>query len=319
MRATASRALPGETRYVDALAGTLMGGVYERGERENGVSSVAFWSLQATPRKATVWLVAVLGIAMIGGIDYYTGVELRVFPLYYAPISLLAWHVGTRSALLAAALSAATWLGFNVLGGLEVSSVGIWIANTFVQGASFATVGFLIASLKGALTRERGLSRTDSLTSLLNRRAFFEDAEPVLSLCRRKRRPVTLAYIDLDNFKTVNDTFGHQAGDDVLCRVGAVLRASTRPSDLCARLGGDEFAVLLTEANADDAAAALQRLRVLLCAATDSVACPISGSIGAVTFLTIPHDMEEMVRAADDRMYAAKAEGKNRLRLEVAS
>lgn len=281
------------------------------------VTPVKFWSLEATPSRTAVWLVAALGIVVIGGIDYYTGVELRVFPLYYAPISLIAWHMGTWSALLAAALCAVSWLGFNVLAVPSMSSAGIWVANTLVQGASFATIGYLIATLKAGVMRERGLSRTDSLTSLLNRRAFYEDAESMLSLCRRKGRPVTLAYIDLDNFKTVNDTFGHQAGDDVLTRVGAVLRASIRPSDLCARLGGDEFAVLLAEANADEAAAALERLRVLLHADVDAHTGPIAGTIGAVTFLAIPRDIEEMVRAADSCMYVAKADGKNRLRLVV--
>lgn len=282
------------------------------------MNPTALWSLQATPSRSIVWVVAVLGIVVIGGIDYYTGVELRVFPLYYAPISLLAWHVGTRSALLAAALSAASWLVFNMLAGLQMSSLGIWVGNTLVQGASFATVGYLIATLKGALTRERQLSRIDSLTSLLNRRAFYEDAEWMLALCRRKGRPVTLAYIDLDNFKAVNDTYGHQAGDDVLCRVSAVLHASLRPSDLCARLGGDEFAVLLPEADADDAAVALERLRTLLSTTIASDPSHITCSIGAVTFGSVPVSMDEMVRAADARMYAAKTEGKNRLHLETA-
>jgi diguanylate cyclase (GGDEF)-like protein len=190
--------------------------------------------------------------------------------------------------------------------------------NTLVQAASFAIVGLLIAALRGALIRERGLSRTDPLTSLLNIRAFYEEAAWILALCRRKGRPVTLAYLDLDNFKAVNDAMGHHAGDDLLRRVAALLRASTRPTDLCARLGGDEFAVLLPEVDPRDAAVTLERLLLRLSEAAASDTCRVTGSIGAITFTTVPEDLEDMVRAVDSRMYVAKAEGKNRLHLETA-
>jgi diguanylate cyclase (GGDEF)-like protein len=184
-----------------------------------------------------------------------------------------------------------------------------------VQAVSFAIVGLLIATLRGSLVRERGLSRADPLTSLLNTRAFYEQAPGALALCRRKGRPVTLAYIDLDNFKAVNDTLGHQAGDDLLRRVSVLLRASTRPSDLSARLGGDEFALLLPELDHGEAGAALERLRSRLADSFDWGRCPVTVSIGAVTFNTVPEHLEDMVKAADSLMYSAKTEGKNRLRL----
>jgi diguanylate cyclase (GGDEF)-like protein len=265
-----------------------------------------------------VWLTVLVGVAGIGAFDYSTGVELRVFPLYYAPISLAAWQLGRSGGLLSAALSSAFWLGSNHLAGLHLSHPGLLFANTLVQAVSFATVGYLIATLRDALARERGLSRTDPLTSLMNTRAFYEGADRVLALCRRKGHPVTLAYVDLDGFKAVNDHLGHPAGDAVLQRVAALLRASTRPSDLCARLGGDEFVVLLPEVGAQDAAVALERLRKTLSETVVSGGAPVTSSIGAVTFTTMPDTLDDMVRAADASMYAAKAAGKNRLRLEVA-
>ena len=266
----------------------------------------------------SVWIAAVLGVVVIGGVDYFSGTELRVFPLYYAPISLVAWYIGRSGALTVAALCAVSWLGSNFLAGLQYSSAAIWVANTLVQGSSFAIVGLLIATLRAALMREQGLSRTDPLTSLLNRRAFYEEGDRLLALCRRKGRPITMAYIDLDNFKTVNDEQGHQAGDDLLRRVAALLRASIRPSDISARLGGDEFAVLLPEVGADDAAVMLERLRSLLADTLGSNQPPLSGSIGGVTFVTAPDSVEEMVHQADSRMYVAKTTGKNRVQLEIA-
>jgi diguanylate cyclase (GGDEF)-like protein len=270
-------------------------------------------------RRFGVWALATAGIAAIASVDFLTGTELRVFPLYYGPISLVAWHVGRPGALIVAGLSGLAWFGSNHLAGLQFSHPGMWVANTLVQATSFATVGLLIATLRSGLKREQALARTDPLTSLLNRRAFYEEAAPILALCRRKERPVTLGYIDLDNFRVVNNTLGHQAGDDLLRKVAAAFRASTRPSDLCARLGGDEFAVLLAEVDARDAEVALERLRIRLAESVASDRCPVTGSIGAVTFTTVPDDLEDMIRAADFRMYVAKAAGKNRLSLETVA
>lgn len=270
------------------------------------------------PPARYVWIAGVLGVALIGVLDYFSGYELRVFPLYFAPVSLVAWYRGRSGALIVAALSAASWFGSNFFAGLHYANPGIWVANTLVQGSSFAIVGVLIATLRAALKREQGLSRIDPLTSLLNSRAFYEEAGRLLSLCRRKKHPVTVAYLDLDDLKSVNDIHGHQAGDALLRRFAEVLHASIRPSDLAARLGGDEFAILLFEVGPDAAATTLERLRSLLADTSASSPCPATASIGAVTFLTPPDNVEQMIHYADVRMYAAKTEGKDRIRLVVA-
>ncbi len=270
-------------------------------------------SSQPTTDHGLVWLEALLGIAAIGVVDFLTGIELRVLPLYYAPISLVAWRVGPGASLAAAGLCALSWVTSNFLAGLHYSRSWLWVVNTLMQAASFVIVGLLIATLKSAVSRERDLSRTDPLTGLPNTRAFYEDGARMLALCRRQGRPVTLAYVDLDDFKSVNDSRGHQGGDELLRSFAALLRETTRPSDLCARLGGDEFAVLLADADSGDASAVLERLRALL---SETVA--VTGTIGAVTFVTPPPTLQEMVSAADSQMYAAKADGKNRLRLGVA-
>jgi len=263
-----------------------------------------------------VWIPAASGMVAIGGLDYLTGGEIRIFPLYYAPISFVAWHRGRSDAIIAAALCALGWIGSNYLAGLRFAHPGIWVANTFVQGLSFAIVGLLIATLRAAVTRERGLSRTDPLTTLSNSRGFYEDAGRILARCRHTGRPITVAYIDLDNFKTVNDTLGHESGDHFLRRVAEHIRGAIRPSDLSARLGGDEFAVLLYEVGPDDAAVILERLRSSF---VGSVATggPVTVSIGGVTYITAPENVEQMVKRADSRTYEAKATGKNRVYLEV--
>lgn len=265
---------------------------------------------------AFVWTAGLLGVLVIGVLDYISGSELRVFPLYYAPISFVAWFQGRKGAIVAAVLSAFSWFTSNYFAGLQFSSALMWVANTLMQGASFALVGIVIATLRTALLRERGFSRSDPLTSLLNTEAFYQEAERTLALCRRKQRPVTIAYIDLDNFKDINDALGHQAADDLLRKVGKVLRSSLRPSDLTVRLGGDEFGILLPETGPQQAEATLTRIHSLLGHRLAPTA-EMTSSIGAVTFMTPPASVEEMVHQADIRRYAAKNRGRNRVQLDL--
>jgi diguanylate cyclase (GGDEF)-like protein len=268
---------------------------------------------------AAVWPAALFAIGLIGTFDYLTGTEVRTFPLYYVPISLLAWNHGRAGAVAGATACAAAWLASNVLAGLQYSGRDIWVINTAVQGASFAIVGILIAVLRDSIARERALNRIDQLTSRLNSRAFYDDALSLLSLCHRKGYAITLAYVDLDKFKDVNDRLGHRAGDELLRDVGRVFRHNVRPSDLVARLGGDEFAILLPHTDASGALPMLERVRLALRTTFESAAVPVTASIGAVTFMSAPKDIEQMVHDADACMYSAKNQGGDQVRVTVAS
>lgn len=265
------------------------------------------------PRPRYVWIGGLAAVLGIGAVDYYTGIELRVYPLYFGPIALLAWYQGRPGAVIGTFLASVTWLGANLLAGLRFSTDFIAVDNTVMQGASFLIVGLLIASLQDAVTRQHTLSRTDPLTAMLNARAFDDDAVRALATCRRSGRPVTLACIDLDDFKAVNDRQGHRAGDDLLRAVAGRLGASIRPSDVAARVGGDEFIVLFPEIGAPEAAVTMDRLHRALVDAPGSV----RSSIGAITYLRAPERVAEMVQRADALMYAAKRAGKDRVELAV--
>ncbi|MBF0393073.1 MAG: diguanylate cyclase [Alphaproteobacteria bacterium] len=158
------------------------------------------------------------------------------------------------------------------------------------------------------------LSRTDALTGLFNRRAFFEELGRRYLRLTRERRSAALIYVDLDNFKLVNDAHGHQKGDEALLAVRDLLLSHTRPSDLVARLGGDEFALWLEGA---DQVVAIRRSTSLV-AAGEELAC-WSGSADAPLHLSLgvavhdperPESLQELLARADHAMYEVKRGGK---------
>jgi len=153
-----------------------------------------------------------------------------------------------------------------------------------------------------------GLSHADDMTGLANRRGFEGALKQTLALARRHREGGVLAYMDLDDFKTVNDAYGHSAGDAVLRRIGELLRANVRSTDTIARLGGDEFAALLVRADPNEGRARALRLQRIVNASSAvwaGQALPMSVSMGVEAYG--PDDEpEELLRRADQLMYRNK-------------
>jgi diguanylate cyclase (GGDEF)-like protein len=164
-----------------------------------------------------------------------------------------------------------------------------------------------------------GLSLTDDLTSLVNRRGFDAALKQTLALARRHREGGVLAYLDLDDFKLVNDAYGHSAGDAVLRRIGELLRGNVRSTDVIARLGGDEFAALLVRADPNEGRARALRLQRILNASTAAwagQALPLSVSMGVEAYG--PEDEpDELLRRADMQMYRNKRRRQSLQRGEI--
>ena len=165
--------------------------------------------------------------------------------------------------------------------------------------------------LKQALQREQELSRVDLLTNVANRRAFYEVLEVESKRAKRYGRPLSVAYLDLDNFKAINDSLGHAVGDVLLAKVAGIMRANLRAGSCVARLGGDEFAIMIPEASAGETKCFLQRLRRLLLEQMQANQWPVTFSIGAAVFQESCDSVDEMVHAADQEMYAVKNRCKN--------
>jgi diguanylate cyclase (GGDEF)-like protein len=151
-------------------------------------------------------------------------------------------------------------------------------------------------------------ARTDELTSLPNTRGLFEHLDRHIAHCRDRSTPLGLLVCDLDDFKKVNDTFGHLAGNDLLRGVADTLRTSVRTGDCVARLGGDEFVVVMPEADAAAASLQVSRLAEAVAGASVGSGYPsISMSVGVAVYPDDGFDALALLAAADRRMYAAKA------------
>lgn len=160
------------------------------------------------------------------------------------------------------------------------------------------------------------LATSDPLTGLYNRRQFQELMEKEILRATRHGRALSLALVDIDHFKPVNDRHGHAAGDGVIRGVAQQLRRNARADQLIARIGGEEFALVYAEQNLDDAAAAAERLRIAVAAAPFELGgapVPITVSIGVAQWQRGMAGLADLMRAADQQLYRAKQEGRDRV------
>jgi diguanylate cyclase (GGDEF)-like protein len=185
---------------------------------------------------------------------------------------------------------------------------------------TIATAFILLAMSKERTElRHKTAAMTDPLTGLLNRRAFLQDAEALLLQQISRDRPIGVLLIDLDHFKSINDRFGHAAGDKVLQIFAKTAQANLRESDLVGRLGGEEFTVVLADASVDNAYLVADRLRnafATAAAVVDDQPLHATASIGVSVIVDPNQDLAKLITLADQALYLAKARGRNRV--EVA-
>lgn len=246
-------------------------------------------------------------IGIIGFIDYLTGSEFAFSVFYVIPIYLITWVTQRRFGLVASLVSATIWFVADVSVTQAYSFPLIPFWNSLIRLAFFIIITFLLSSVKNSLE----LAHTDHLTSAINSRYFYDLVQMEMDRFQRNQRPFTVAYLDLDNFKVVNDKLGHLAGDQVLITLVSSIREFIRKSDLIARLGGDEFAVLFPETDQEAARIIFSKILSGFVDAMTQKNWSITFSVGILTCMVTPPSTDEVVRMADELMYAAKAAGKN--------
>ena len=257
-----------------------------------------------------------VGWALLTGGVYLLNVrtphELRLEILYLIPVLLAAWHDGMHWGI--AFALATSLLRFSV--GLDQLPASTLLDYRVVSELAYlAVLGVAIAGLsqlRHTHSQLEQLATQDPLTNVLNARAFSHELAQELSRNRRYGRPLALIYLDLDDFKSVNDAHGDATGDAVLRLVADAMRAAVRQADVVGRLGGDEFGVLMPETDGDVAHAAATRLVIgirTVFRGTPSV----TASIGVVAVSGTEAGTDELLRKADQAMYAAKRAGKDRV------
>lgn len=252
-----------------------------------------------------ILIFSVMLVAGTGLVDYYNGLTFSTALFYIVPVALAAWYVGAFAGL-----------SLSVLSGLSLF-LADWVFLTGTRPFSelwnavfpfffFVVFVGVLVLFKRSLARETLLSRTDPLTGLWNRRYFYELVTAEVEIERRYGRPASFAFIDLDNFKKVNDTMGHEEGDEVLLAVANILKEHLRSTDSVARLGGDEFAVLLPESGPEASSAAIGKVRRAVADTARERKWPVTLSIGLVTYEEPPASAEAMLKEADNLMYEIK-------------
>jgi diguanylate cyclase (GGDEF)-like protein len=264
-------------------------------------------------------------VVVIGAIDYLSGPAIGFSLFYLGPIVYGAWKAQRGLGVALAFLAAAFWIGAEVAW-VGVTAVSMW--NGFTRLGIYVSMAWLIArvredqrelrALNARLTEhlehEQQLARTDPLTGLPNRRLFVDELRRATARIHRSGKPVAVAYIDLDGFKTFNDRAGHAAGDVVLRRFAEVLAGHVRGTDVAARLGGAQFGILLDRCTEENARTTSVRLVDQLTAALKEVAAADVGvCVGVACFSDDSFAPEAMIDHADAAMYCAKGQGVNRI------
>lgn len=261
-----------------------------------------------------VWLVAIGLAGLVGYLHLLTGLAYEFHLFFIVPVVLVAWFVNIRRGYVIASLTVILWyLADRQLGGEAADRLPL-LFNTLVRLSIFIAIVWLLGQLRLVLARESQLAREDSLTGLVNRRGFMQLGQGLLALAHRQQTPITAIFIDLDRFKEVNDSLGHEAGDTLLQEVARTLRQHLRSSDIAGRLGGDEFALILPGTDADAASAYAEALRDrLLASMRENGWSVVTFSIGVASFLQAPADLPSLLKEADALMYEVKENGRDRV------
>ena len=261
-------------------------------------------------------LILLLAIALVDGA---TGFDMHVAVVYAIPLLLFAWAVGPWWGALLATITCASraYLGWIIV---PMRAPSLFALSEFAA-TLLALIVLIVAlsALRRMLQHAYSQSHRDLLTGLVNKSGFYQVVSAETEVCRRYRRTLSIAYIDCDNFKDVNDRFGHQTGDELLRLIASTMTRKLRASDLPARLGGDEFAVMLPEISPDSARKVIEMLQLRLLHEMREHNWPVTFSIGIATFVKMPAATDDMIHQADQLMYAVKYAGKAAIRREIYS
>jgi diguanylate cyclase (GGDEF)-like protein len=251
-------------------------------------------------------------VFVIGYLDYATGPEIGFSLFYLVPIMLTSWFRYDKkiSLVLVPGICAAVWLVADIYSGHRYSASWIPYWNMATRLGMFLVIGVALSRLRAANAHERILARIDPLTGVYNTRYFMELVSKEISRAARFSETFSFAYLDVDNFKSVNDTFGHDQGDQLLKTLTKVIKDNIRTIDIIARFGGDEFGILFPKTDSSQSHVVIDKIYSVF-RKSITAEWKVTLSVGVVTYPKPPSNLDEMVRAADALMYQAKRDGKD--------
>ncbi len=255
-------------------------------------------------------------IAIIGMIDHATGYELSFSIFYTIPVSIGVWYLGKRFGNFVSILSATTWMAVEYFSGNQYSHPTVLLWNTAVRLGYFVLTTSLLSHIRALHDVQEMLAQKDGLTELMNTRTFKQRCDSVFALASRHGRPLALGYLDLDGFKSVNDSFGHEVGDQILMAIATAMAKRLRTSDIGGRLGGDEFAILLPETDLVGARKFFTLLHEELVSLAATNHWPVGFSIGVAVCQRPTANSDDAIAFADGLMYKVKKSGKNNILFE---
>ena len=254
-------------------------------------------------------IIGVICAVILGIFDVVTPDEYLFSLLYLFPIGFTTWFAGKRNGFLISVICTI------VISRLHVQ-LNIYAAtwNTLSTLGIYSIVTMLLAKIRQLLQSESTLSRTDPLTGVMNIRAFSELLEYEILRVKRERSFFSIAYFDVDNFKQVNDLYGHRKGDELLTTIVTSLTQNLRKTDVVARMGGDEFIVFFPLTDQEAVKVVTLKVREELNTLLQFNNWPTTISMGVVTCTNGECDFDELIALADKLMYEVKNTGKNNVR-----
>jgi len=261
----------------------------------------------------SLFTLVLLGMAMAA--RFLVPPRFNVAFIFLLPISFATWFISWAAGCVIAVAGVVFLFYFELMFTNGGVAAACW--NSLINLLLAATFIYIFAELRALYLKQIDLSRRDSLTGLLNRRGFMEMLVIENHRMARHHRPLTISYVDVDNFKHINDRYGHAAGDEFLVSIGHHMGKRLRTTDYLARVGGDEFALLLPETDQAGARLVLGEITHAVRRFTAANEHPTTVSVGAVTFMSAS-SAETMIAMADQVMYKVKQNGKNNVEYKLA-